>query len=188
MFCLFVLYARTVGSSLSIYSTYKRLQSRLTSQSLRYGKPLQIGNRPADSQDPPAPGPGHPNEEMTNDKMARVTAAWQISDSVSEKGGAQQVQRLHSDTRIFLARKKRNPQGCTVELFPGVAASQRRSGQPAKRHATCHGATCPAFFLDIYRDQRARKFFRHMVTFAPFWATGETCRTETESALGDMSH
>ena len=49
---------------------------------------------------------------------------------------------------------------------------------------TCPVATCLDFFLDINRARRARKFFRHMVTFAPFWATGETYRTETKSALG----
>ena len=50
MFCLFVLYARTVGSSLSIYSTYTLRQVPPEDQSIVEicnGKPLQIGNRPA---------------------------------------------------------------------------------------------------------------------------------------------
>ena len=71
-------------------------------------------------------------------------------------------------------------------LRPGAGPSG--SAATVEGPVGCHGASCPAFFLDIYRARRARKIFRHMVTFAPFWATGETCRTETESALGDMSH
>ena len=46
------------------------------------------------------------------------------------------------------------------------------------RIGTCPFRTCRAFFLDIYRARRARKIFGLMVTFAPFWATGETYRTD----------
>ena len=38
-------------------------------------------------------------------------------------------------------------------------------------------STCPGFFLDIYAPE-GRKNFGLMVTFAPFWATGETYRTD----------
>ena len=75
------------------------------------------------------------------------------------------------------------PTACNEKGRPfcagGVPMPRKTAAQMRRlSDATCPVATCPGFFLDIYRTRRARKVFGHMVTFAPFWATGETYRTD----------